>query len=76
MLTLFQTNEIFKGAVLIKNLAAKEPSALGLDSYYKQYYLCLAAAAATIKWYCKQEMFIFCIISLAIIDKNMILTMS
>ncbi|KAG6636002.1 hypothetical protein CIPAW_11G081300 [Carya illinoinensis] len=39
-----------KGAVLIKNLAAKEPSALGLDSYYKQYYLCLAAAAATIKW--------------------------
>lgn len=39
-----------KGAMLIKNLAAKEPSALGLDSYYKQYYLCLAAAAATIKW--------------------------
>ncbi|KAK1376365.1 DNA mismatch repair protein MSH4 [Heracleum sosnowskyi] len=38
------------GAVLVKNLAAKEPSALGLDSYYKQYYLCLAAAAATIKW--------------------------
>ncbi|PON43174.1 DNA mismatch repair [Parasponia andersonii] len=39
-----------KGAVLIKNLAAKEPSALGLDTYYKQYYLCLAAGAATIKW--------------------------
>uniref|UniRef100_A0A2N9F3V5 DNA mismatch repair proteins mutS family domain-containing protein n=1 Tax=Fagus sylvatica TaxID=28930 RepID=A0A2N9F3V5_FAGSY len=39
-----------KGAVLIKNLAAKEPSALGLDTYYKQYYLCLAAAASTIKW--------------------------
>ncbi|XP_030513329.1 DNA mismatch repair protein MSH4 isoform X3 [Rhodamnia argentea] len=39
-----------KGAMLVKNLAAKEPSALGLDSYYKQYYLCLAAAAATIKW--------------------------
>nr|XP_048320552.1 DNA mismatch repair protein MSH4 isoform X3 [Ziziphus jujuba var. spinosa] len=39
-----------KGAVLIKNLAAKEPSALGLDTYYKQYYLCLAAAAASIKW--------------------------
>nr|XP_017235753.1 PREDICTED: DNA mismatch repair protein MSH4 isoform X3 [Daucus carota subsp. sativus] len=38
------------GAVLVKSLAAKEPSALGLDSYYKQYYLCLAAAAATIKW--------------------------
>lgn len=37
--------------MLIKNLAAKEPSALGLDTYYKQYYLCLAAAAATIKWY-------------------------
>lgn len=36
--------------MLIKNLAAKEPSALGLDTYYKQYYLCLAAAAATIKW--------------------------
>ncbi|KAJ7952529.1 DNA mismatch repair protein MSH4 [Quillaja saponaria] len=39
-----------KGAMLIRNLAAKEPSALGLDTYYKQYYLCLAAAAATIKW--------------------------
>lgn len=41
----------YQGAVLIKNLAAKEPSALGLDTYYKQYYLCLAAAAASIKWY-------------------------
>lgn len=40
-----------QGAVLIKNLAAKEPSALGLETYYKQYYLCLAAAAASIKWY-------------------------
>ncbi|KAH7687559.1 DNA mismatch repair Msh2-type protein [Dioscorea alata] len=39
-----------KGAVLVNNLAAKKPSALGLDTYYKQYYLCLAAAAATIKW--------------------------
>ncbi|XP_042437287.1 DNA mismatch repair protein MSH4-like [Zingiber officinale] len=39
-----------KGAVLVKSLAAKEPSALGLGSYHKQYYLCLAAAAATIKW--------------------------
>lgn len=39
-----------KGAVMIKNLTAKEPSALGLDTYYKQYYLCLAAAAATIRW--------------------------
>ncbi|KAK3039502.1 hypothetical protein RJ639_028084 [Escallonia herrerae] len=39
-----------RGSVLIKNLAAKEPSALGLDTYYKQYYLCLAAASATIKW--------------------------
>ncbi|GAB4835004.1 MutS protein msh4 [Ancistrocladus abbreviatus] len=39
-----------KGAVLVKNLSAKEPSALSLDTYYKQYYLCLAAAAATIKW--------------------------
>lgn len=35
----------------MKSLAANEPSALGLDSYSKQYYLCLAAAAATIKWY-------------------------
>ncbi|KAL2545284.1 DNA mismatch repair protein MSH4 [Forsythia ovata] len=40
-----------KGAVLVKNLAAKGPSALSLDTYYKQYYLSLAAAAATIKWY-------------------------
>ncbi|KAK6157959.1 hypothetical protein DH2020_005273 [Rehmannia glutinosa] len=39
-----------RGAVLVKNLASKEPSALGLDTYYKQFYLCLAAAAATIKW--------------------------
>ncbi|XP_061982488.1 DNA mismatch repair protein MSH4 isoform X2 [Populus nigra] len=39
-----------KGAVLVKNLAAKEPSAHGLDAYYKQYYLCLSTAAATIKW--------------------------
>ncbi|CDP09986.1 unnamed protein product [Coffea canephora] len=39
-----------RGAVLVKNLAAKEPSALGLDTYYKQYYLCLGAAAATVKW--------------------------
>lgn len=37
--------------MLIKNLAAREPSALGLDTYYKQYYLCLASASATIKWY-------------------------
>ena len=40
-----------RGAVLVKSLAAKEPSALALASYYKQYYLCLAAAAATINWY-------------------------
>ena len=40
-----------QGALLIKNLAAREPSALGLDTYYKQYYLCLASASATIKWY-------------------------
>ncbi|XP_047340706.1 DNA mismatch repair protein MSH4 [Impatiens glandulifera] len=39
-----------KGALLVKNLAAKEPSALNLDTYCKQYYLCLAAASATIKW--------------------------
>ncbi|KAK6935162.1 hypothetical protein RJ641_035317 [Dillenia turbinata] len=38
---------ISQGAVLVKNLAAKEPSVLGQDTYYKQYYLCLAAAAAT-----------------------------
>ncbi|KAJ0559006.1 putative DNA mismatch repair protein MutS, core [Helianthus annuus] len=42
--------KVTMGAVLVKSLAAKEPSALGLDTYYKQYYLCLAAAAATIKW--------------------------
>ncbi|GJR93588.1 leucine-rich repeat-containing protein [Tanacetum coccineum] len=34
-----------RGALLIKNLAAKKPSALGLDSYYKHYYL-----AASVKW--------------------------
>ncbi|KAL9274463.1 DNA mismatch repair protein MSH4-like protein, partial [Drosera capensis] len=39
-----------QGAVLVKDLAAKEPSALSLDTYYKQYYLCLAAASATIRW--------------------------
>ncbi|KAK9102938.1 hypothetical protein Sjap_020192 [Stephania japonica] len=39
-----------KGTMLVRSLAAGEPSALGLDTYYKQYYLCLAAAAATIKW--------------------------
>ncbi|XP_072984424.1 DNA mismatch repair protein MSH4 isoform X3 [Typha latifolia] len=39
-----------KGALLVKNLSATEPSALGLDTCYKQYYLCLAAAAATIRW--------------------------
>ncbi|CAI9095768.1 OLC1v1031774C1 [Oldenlandia corymbosa var. corymbosa] len=39
-----------RGAVLVKNLAAEEPSALGLDTFSKQYYLCLAAAAATVKW--------------------------
>ncbi|XP_077235396.1 MUTS-like protein 4 isoform X2 [Tasmannia lanceolata] len=39
-----------KGAMLAKSLAAKEPSALGLDTYSKQYYLCLAAVSATIKW--------------------------
>ncbi|KAL1548977.1 MutS protein msh4, variant 3 [Salvia divinorum] len=39
-----------RGAALVKNLAANEPSALGLGTYSKQYYLCLAAAAATIKW--------------------------
>nr|GEV67129.1 hypothetical protein [Tanacetum cinerariifolium] len=35
---------------MIISLAAKEPSALGLDSYYMHYYLCLVAFAATIKW--------------------------
>lgn len=43
-----------KGATLVKNLSAKEPSALGLDTYTKQYYLCLASAAATVKWYVKK----------------------
>lgn len=41
---------ICKGAVMVKNLSARDPSALGLDTYCKQYYLCLAAASATIKW--------------------------
>ena len=45
---------MFQGAVLVKNLAAKEPSAHGLDAYYKQYYPCLSAAAATIKWYSQE----------------------
>lgn len=44
--------------MLVKNLAAKELSALSLDSYYKQYYLCLAAAAATIKWYFQDLIFL------------------
>ncbi|KAM3364807.1 hypothetical protein ACQJBY_014893 [Aegilops geniculata] len=39
-----------KGAVMVKNLSARDTSALGLDTYCKQYYLCLAAASATIKW--------------------------
>ncbi|ONM23667.1 DNA mismatch repair protein MSH4 [Zea mays] len=40
-----------KGAVIVRSLSARDPSALGLDTYCKQYYLCLAAATATIKWY-------------------------
>uniref|UniRef100_A0A0A8XX61 MSH4 n=1 Tax=Arundo donax TaxID=35708 RepID=A0A0A8XX61_ARUDO len=39
-----------KGAVMVKNLSARDQSALGLDTYCKQYYLCLAAASATVKW--------------------------
>ncbi|ONM23663.1 DNA mismatch repair protein MSH4 [Zea mays] len=39
-----------KGAVIVRSLSARDPSALGLDTYCKQYYLCLAAATATIKW--------------------------
>ncbi|GJW79876.1 eukaryotic translation initiation factor 3 subunit C-like protein [Tanacetum coccineum] len=42
--------ELMRGALHVKSLAAKEPSALGLDSYYKQYYLYFAAASATITW--------------------------
>ncbi|KAL6640022.1 hypothetical protein ACP70R_022332 [Stipagrostis hirtigluma subsp. patula] len=42
-----------KGAVMVKNLSARDPSALGLDTYCKQYYLCLAAASATVKWYAR-----------------------
>lgn len=48
---------MFQGAVLIQNLAAEEPLALGLDTYYKQHYLSLAAAAATIKWCLHPEPF-------------------
>lgn len=40
-----------QGAALVKSLASNDPSALGLDTYHKQYYLCLAAASANIKWY-------------------------
>lgn len=50
---------LLQGAVLIQNLAAEEPLALGLDTYYKQHYLSLAAAAATIKWCLHPELF-FC----------------
>ncbi|KAG9145174.1 hypothetical protein Leryth_008959 [Lithospermum erythrorhizon] len=39
-----------RGSLLVKNLAAVDHSELSLDTYYKQYYLCLAAAAAIIKW--------------------------
>ncbi|EER99382.2 DNA mismatch repair protein MSH4 [Sorghum bicolor] len=39
-----------KGAGIVKSLSARDPSALGLDTYCKQYYLCLAAVTATIKW--------------------------
>lgn len=49
---------MFQGAVLIQNLAAEEPLALGLDTYYKQHYLSLAAAAATIKWCLHLECFL------------------
>jgi DNA mismatch repair protein MSH4 len=35
--------------MMVKNLAAREPSVL--ENYYKQYYLCLGAAAAVIKWF-------------------------
>ncbi|KAA3460266.1 DNA mismatch repair protein MSH4 isoform X2 [Gossypium australe] len=48
-----------KGAMLIKNLAAREPSALGLGTYYKQYYLCLASASAAIKWYFQSLNYLF-----------------
>ncbi|KAH7443282.1 hypothetical protein KP509_02G028400 [Ceratopteris richardii] len=39
-----------KGAIMVKNLAAKEPAAFGLDGYFKRFYLCLGAAAAVIRW--------------------------
>ncbi|TVU01906.1 hypothetical protein EJB05_52624 [Eragrostis curvula] len=39
-----------KGSVMVKIFQLETPSALGLDTYCKQYYLCLAAASATIKW--------------------------
>lgn len=44
-------SSFLKGAVIVRSLSARDPSALGLDTYCKQYYLCLAAATATIKWY-------------------------
>lgn len=60
-----------QGAVLIKNLASEEPLALGLDTYYKQHYLSLAAAAATIKWCLPPELFAslhYCSVSFGILS--------
>lgn len=51
ILLLMQTIMVSQGAIMVKNLAAKEPSAFSLDAYHKQYYLCLGAAAAVLKWY-------------------------
>ncbi|KAJ7520528.1 hypothetical protein O6H91_19G009400 [Diphasiastrum complanatum] len=39
-----------KGAMLLQSLALKDYYPLSLDCYNKQYYLCLGAAAAVIKW--------------------------
>eukprot|EP00897_Mesotaenium_endlicherianum_P005293 jgi/Mesen1/4792/ME000243S03969 len=41
---------MLQGGILVQTLAAKDTSKLRLDSYNKQYYLCLGAAAAVLKW--------------------------
>ncbi|KAL2651368.1 hypothetical protein R1flu_019496 [Riccia fluitans] len=39
-----------KGALMLQNLAAKDTSAILSENYHKQFYLCLGAAAAVLKW--------------------------
>ncbi|BBM99050.1 DNA mismatch repair protein MSH4 [Marchantia polymorpha subsp. ruderalis] len=39
-----------KGATMLQNVAAKETRAIFSENYHKQFYLCLGAAAAVLKW--------------------------